>query len=466
MSRELHSLESEHGVLGAILKAAAQQDHALVDQVVEGHAAADFYFDDNAALFEVIANLHAEGVPVDPVTVAQVRPTLPSEARTLAYAAEIAMNVPSTANWRTYSRHLRERAVLRRLIDTARTVEDLATEDRPLAEIIARAQEAMADLRDLDDDAPAYRRLDEVVLKVCDQLDDGLNDRLPKFQETGLADLDKLMRGIRPKKVTVIAGLPGSGKTTLALQIAQHNAVKRGKPWLVFSLEMPEEELGARAIASLGGIDLKRLDAPKDLDEDDWQRVNAAAGQAKDAPLYICDDPAVTPSRIRSIARRAKREHGLAGIVVDYLGLIPSDAKGRTRSDEVGAISKALLRLSKELDVPVIVLSQLNRESTKRTGRAKRPQASDLRDSGEIEADASCILIVHRDMDSEEGQNGITEILMPKNRNAPPGMCHVQQQGQYGRFVNLFGYREASQEEVEIGRSTFASQFGGKGKAA
>ncbi|WP_448681385.1 replicative DNA helicase [Pseudomonas nicosulfuronedens] len=465
MSRDLHSVEAEHGVLGAIFIGAAQNDQVLVDQIMEQLTPADFYFDDNAALFQTIADLHAEGVPVDPVTVAQVRPALPSEAKTLEYAFSIHRNVPSAANWKAYSRHLRERAVLRRLIDAARTVEDLATEDRPLGEIIAKAQEAMADLRDLDDNVPAYRSLAEVVLKVVDQLDDGLNDRLPKFQDTGLADLDKLMRGIRPKKVTVIAGLPGSGKTTLALQIAQHNAVKHEKPWLVFSLEMPEEELGIRAIASLGGIDLKRLDSPKDLDEDDMNRVGLAATQAKEAPLFICDDPTVTPSRMRAIARRVKREHGLAGIVVDYLGLVPPDAKGRTRSDEVGAVSKALVRLAKELDLPVIELSQLNRESTKRTGKAKRPQASDMRDSGEIEADASCILIVHRDMDSEEGQNGITEILMPKNRNAPPGMCIVQQQGQYGRFVNLYGYREPSQEEVEMGRS-FANQYGGKGKAA
>lgn len=465
MSRDLHSLEAEHGVLGALFMGAAQSDQALVDQIVEKLTTDDFYFDDNAALFQTIADLHAEGVPVDPVTVAQVRPALPSEVKTLEYAFSIHRNVPSTANWKTYCRHLRERSTLRRQVEIGRLIESLATEDRPLAEIIAKAQEAMADLRDLDDDVPAYRRLDEVVLKVVDQLDDGLNDRLPKFQDTGLADLDKLMRGIRPKKVTVIAGLPGSGKTTLALQIAQHNAVKRGKPWLVFSLEMPEEELGIRAIASLGGIDLKRLDEPKELDGEDWQRVGLAAKQAKDAPLFICDDPTVTPSRMRAISRRVMREHGLAGIVVDYLGLVPPDSKGRTRSDEVGAVSKALVRLAKELDVPVIELSQLNRESTKRTGKAKRPQASDMRDSGEIEADASCILIVHRDMDSEEGQNGITEILMPKNRNAPPGMCIVQQQGQYGRFVNLCGYREPSQEEVEMGR-TFASQYGGKGRAA
>lgn len=214
MSRDLHSIEAEHGVLGALLIGAAQNDQALVDQIVEQLKPADFYFDDNAVLFQTIADLHAEGVPVDPVTVAQVRPTLPSEMKTLEYAFSIHRNVPSTANWKTYCRHLRERSTLRRQVEIGRLIESLATEDRPLAEIIAKAQQAMADLRDLDDDVPAYRRLDEVVLRVVDQLDDGLNDRLPKFQDTGLADLDKLMRGIRPKKVTVIAGLPGSGKTS------------------------------------------------------------------------------------------------------------------------------------------------------------------------------------------------------------------------------------------------------------
>lgn len=465
MTRELHSIEAEHGVLGAILIGAAQNDKVLVDQIVEQLTTADFYFDDNAALFQTIADLHAEGVPVDPVTIAQVRPTLPSEVKTLEYAFTIHRNVPSTANWKAYSRHMRERAVLRQLISAARTVEELATEDRPLAEIIAKAQEALADLRDLDDGTPAYRRLDQVLLKVVDHLQDDLNDRLPKLQGTGLDELDKLMRGIRPKNVTVIGGLPGGGKTTLALQIAQHNAVRRLKPWLVFSLEMPEEALGIRAIASLAGIDLKRLDEPKQMDGEDWQRLNTAAGLAKDAPLFICDDPGLKPSRMRSIARHVQREHGLDGIVVDYLSLVPPELKGRTRSEEVGTVSKALLRLARELGVPVIAISQLNRESTKRTGKAKRPQSSDLRDSGEIEADASCILIVHKDMDTDEGQNGITEILMTKNRYAQVGMCLVQQQGQYGRFVNLCGYREPSQEEVEMGRS-FASQYGGKGKAA
>lgn len=465
MSRDLYSPEAEHGVLGAILITATQGDQALVEQIVEKLTPTDFYFDDNAALFQTMTDLLAAGQPIDPVTVALERPVLPGGGKTLEYAFEIHRNVGSTANWSAYCRHLRERSTLRRQVEIGRLIESLATEDRPLAEIIAKAQEAMADLRDLDDDVPEYRRLDEVVLKVCDKLQDELNDRLPKFQDTGLADLDKLMRGIRPKNVTVIAGLPGGGKTTLALQIAQYNAVKCLKPWLVFSLEMPDEPLGIRALASLGGIDLKRLDEPKEMDDEDWARLDTAANLAKGAPLYICDDPTLSASRIRAVARRCKRDEGLAGIVVDYLTLIPADAKGRTRSEEVATTCKALLRLAKELDVPVLLISQLNRDSTKRPGKDKRPRASDLRDSGEIEADATCILIVHRDLDSEEGQNGITEILMPKNRYAQPGLCIVQQQGQYGRFVNLYGYREPSQEEVEMGRS-FASQYGGKGKAA
>ncbi|HBO6199145.1 TPA: AAA family ATPase [Pseudomonas aeruginosa] len=465
MSRELYSEEAEFGVLGAILQSALQQNQELVDEALSSVTAADFYFEDNAALFQAIKDCYEEGIPVDPVTVGVVRDVLPSGAKLIPYAGNIARNVPSVANWRTYVRHVRERAILRCLIDTAESVKASATDDRPLPEIIARAQQAMADLRDLDDEAPKYKRLDEVMLKAVDVIDDKFNGRAPQWPGTGLADLDKLVRGIRPRKLTVIAGLPGNGKTTLALQIAQYNACEAGEPWLVFSLEMPEEELGVRSIASLGGVDLKRLDDPQQLGDDDWPRITSAVAKAKGAPLFICDDPNVTASQIRSTARCVKREHGLAGIVVDYLGLIPPEAKGRTRSEEVGKTNKSLLRLAKELGVPVIELAQLNRDSTKRPG--KRPQSSDLRDSGEIEADASCILMVHRDMDSEAGQNGITEILMTKCRHAPPGMCLLQQQGMYGRFVNFAGPREMSQEEVEMGRSYFANKHGKKkGKAA
>lgn len=458
MSRELHSYEAEHAILGAIMLADLQKDAALVDQILEQVECADFYGEDNAALFQAITDLHEEGVPVDPVTLGDIRPTLPSGEITMVFASTLAQRVPSTANWKAYAKTLRARAVLRNVVAAARTIETLVTEGRPLEQVVAGAQQVLADLRDLEDDVPLYTSLHEVILNATDRLDDGRHDRLPKWPDTGLVDLDHLLRGIRPKKITVIAGLPGSGKTTLALQIAQHNAVKRREPWLVFSLEMPEEELGIRAIASLGDVNLKRLDDPKLLKDDDWARISSAAGQTEDAPLFICDDPTVTPSRIRTIARSCKREHSLAGIVIDYLGLIPADSRGRSRAEEVGAVNKALLRLAKELDVPIIVLAQLNRESTKRVGQAKRPQSSDLRDSGEIEADASCILMVHRDPDTAEGSAGVTEILMTKCRHAPVGLCRLQQQGQYGRFASLAGYRETSQEEVEMG-SRFAGRY-------
>ncbi|NWB08937.1 AAA family ATPase [Pseudomonas sp. D5002] len=456
--RDLYSLEAEQGVIGALML-----DKSLVDDIFGTVTTADFYFEDNAALFEEARACHEVGMPIDIVTVGLSRRLLPSGSTTLGYAGDIARCVPSVANWKTYARVIRERAVLRHLVAVSRAIEEGASANRPFPEIIASAQQAMADVRDLEGDEPKYRRLDEWMGDAANTVNDkhlGLISDWPSF---GLVDLDELADGIRPKKITIIGGLPGSGKTTLALQAAQHNAIRRNDPWLVFSLEMPGEELGLRAIASLGGIELQRLSKPagtRGMRDEDWNAMVGAVAQANGAPLFVVEDPVQTPSSIRAEARRCQREHGLGGIVVDYLQLVKAETKGRTRSEEVGAISKAFLRLSKELDIPVVLLSQLNRESTKRTG--KKPQSSDLRDSGEVEADASCIILVHRDMDTEEGQNGLTEMLMTKCRHARVGSCIVQQQGQYGRFVNFAG-REPSQEEVEIGRP-FSDQYKGRKK--
>lgn len=456
MSRELFSIEAEHGVLGAMML-----DPSLFDAISGKVKAADFSDIENAALFQTILDCAAAGEPIDPVTVGTFRAHLPSGDSTTAYAGEIAKNTPSTANWETYTRVVRERAVLRRLVETAAAVSDMASDDRPLAEIIASAQQAMADLRDLEDGEPDYKRLDDVLGKNIDTIDAKFNGRQPAGLSTGLADLDKLTRGLRPRTVTVIAGLPGSGKTTLGLQIAQNVAISGAGVGLVFSLEMPEEELGQRVIASLGSVDIGRLDRASDLQDADWAGITTAVAKAKDKPLFICDRPGMTPARIRSVARQIQKAHGLDVLMIDYLGLIPGETKGRSRTEEVGKISKAMLNLAKELGVPVILLSQLNRDSTKRVG--KRPVSADLRDSGEIEADAHCILMVHRDMDTEAGQNGVTEILMTKCRHAPVGSCLLQQQGQFARFVSFAGTREVDQDELEMGRS-FAGRFRSAGR--
>lgn len=459
--RDLFSDEAEHGVLGAVLHASLQGDTGLAEDILDQMTSGDFYRDDNAALFEVMLECRERTMPIDPVTVGTVRRTLPSGDSVIAYAAELASNVPSAANWKAYAKHVKEWGVIRHIIDIGGQAQAMVQEGAPTDAVIAASQQAMADLRDLDGETKPFKRLDQWMGDAADLVDEKHRGVAPKWPATGLDKLDDLAKGIRPKKVTVIAGLPGSGKTTLALQIAQHNAIKERKPWLVFSIEMPGEELGLRAIASLGGVSLQKLDNPSNMAEDDWARMGAAVAQALEAPLFVCDEPVQTPSTIRATARQCQREHGLAGIVVDYLTLVRGDRAGRSRSEEVGKISKALLQLAKEMAIPVIELAQLNRESTKRVG--KKPQSSDLRDSGEIEADASCILMVHRDMDTDEGQNGLTEILMTKCRHARVGSCIVQQEGQYGRFANFAGSLP-SDDEVEANRGSYAQRYKGGGQ--
>lgn len=450
--RELYSDEAEHALLGALML-----DGELFDSITASVTTADFHDPENAALFQVMTELHATGEPVDPVTLHNFKPVLPSGGTTIAYAAELAKNTPSTANWKAYARTVTERAVLRRLVDAADAVRDSANENRPVAEIIASAQQAMADLRDLDTGEPDYKRMDEVVARNIDIIDAKYNGSVQSGLSTGLVELDKLVRGLRKKTVSIVAGLPGSGKTTLGLQIAQHIACNGLGVGMVFSLEMPEEELANRALASLGAVDLRVLDSGK-LEDDDWPRLTSAVNKINGKPLYVSDKSGLTVARIRSICRQIQRKHGLDVVVIDYIGLIGSDGKAFNRTSELGKISTGIVNIAKELDVPVILLAQLNRDSTKRPG--KKPIASDLRDSGQIEADAHCIILVHRDMDSEEGQNGATELLMPKCRHAPVGSCIVQQQGKFARFVNFAG-REPTQEEVEIGRP-FADQYKGR----
>ncbi|TLG86916.1 replicative DNA helicase, partial [Pseudomonas edaphica] len=224
---------------------------------------------------------------------------------------------------------------------------------------------------------------------------------------------------------------------------------------LAFSMEMTKEELVTRGLASLGGINLSALDSG-DLQDDDWPKLTSAASVLMGAKLYVNDQAGMTVARIRSIARQCQRREGLSVLLIDYIQLISAESSSN-RSLEVGKISTALKNLAKELKIPVIVLAQLNRGSTNRPD--KRPRPSDIRDSGQIEQDADVVILVHRDMESEEGQNGVTELIVGKVRHARIGSCLVQQQGKYVRFVDFEG-RPPSNEEVEMGRS-FASKFRG-----
>lgn len=441
--RELYSLEAEQGVLGALML-----DQSLADRVFGLVDTADFYFDDNAALFEEAHACHEAGMPIDVVTVGISRRLLPSGRTTLAYAGEIARDVPSVANWKTYAQVVKERSVLRHLVAVSQEIQDGASANRPFPEIIASAQQKMADLRDLGfDDQQSYYRASEILPGVIDTIDSKFNKTMPAGLSTGLKDLDELVRGLRPGNMIVVGGLTGSGKTILGLQIAQHVTCNLDGVGLAFSMEMTKEELITRGLASIGSVNLSKLDSG-DLEDDDWPKLTGAVSVLNKAKLFVNDQAGMTMPRIRSIARQCQLREGLSVLLVDYVQLITAEG-GANRSLEVGKISTALKNLAKELKIPVIVLAQLNRGSTNRPD--KRPRPSDIRDSGQIEQDADVVILVHRDTESEEGQNGVTELIVGKVRHAKIGSCLVQQQGKYVRFVD-FGGKPPTTEEVEMGR--------------
>ncbi|WP_338104592.1 replicative DNA helicase [Pseudomonas typographi] len=452
--------EAEQGVLGAIMKLALEGDDGGVEDIVGQLSSGDFYHPDNAALFDAIVDCRAQGIPVDAVTLGSIQRDLPSGERVMVYAVTLTRDVPSTANAMTYARHVKDWSVLRQVINIGQQAAAQAVEGLPASSIIEAAHSTMADLRDLQGAGKAgYKRMADVIPVVLNTMDDTLNDRAPPKLSTGLVDLDKLIGHLRQKSMVVIAGRPGSGKTMLALQICQHVAVRGRGIALVVSLEMGEEELTVRAIASQGGIDLRRMEEVKCLDDDEWTRIGAASSQIKESDLFLIDTPGLTVAAIRAEARRLQRNHGLDVLMVDYVGLVASDSKAPNRAEAVGKISTALKNLAKELSVPVLVLAQLNRNPASRPD--KKPRSSDLRDSGQIEQDADLVLLVHHDPESEAGQQGVTELILDKGRQAPTGSCLVQRQGQYARFVNFAGDRMPSNEEVEMGR-TFASKFKGK----
>lgn len=452
MSRELFSDEAEYGVLGAVM---LKPD--LADEIFSKVSVADFHDLENAALYQIMIDCHEVGTPIDVVTLHDHRQTLPSGKPTIVHAGEISMGVPSAANWKVYARVVRERAVLRQVVDAARVINDTANEERPLSEVIALCQQVTADLRDLDnDDRQDYYKASNILTGVIGTIDAKFNKTMPRGLSTGLKDLDELVRGLRPGNMIVIAGLTGSGKTILGLQIAQHVTCKLDGVGLAFSMEMTKEELITRGIASIGSVNLSALDSG-DLSDDDWPKITHGVSVLNEAKLFVNDQAGMTVARIRSIARQCQRKEGLSILLVDYLQLIATESNSN-RALEVGKISTALKNLAKELKIPVVVLAQLNRGSTNRPD--KRPRPSDIRDSGQIEQDADVVILVHCDKDTEEGQNGVTELIVGKVRHARVGSCLVQQQGKYVRFVDFEG-RTPSNEDVEMGRS-FASKFKGR----
>lgn len=445
-----HSIEAEQSVLGALML-----DHRTWDQVADRIVVDDFYRGDHRAIFESILKLISRNQPFDVLTIAEALKsdnklgTLPSGE---AYLYELAQNTPSAANIVAYADIVRERSVLRQLIAVGTDVTNsvFRPDGRDSQELLDHAERLVYKISEHQQRGAGPIGVAELLKKATDRLDHLYQTKGSiTGVSTGFTDFDHMTSGLQAGDMVVIAGRPSMGKTSFAMNIAEFAALKQEKPVMVFSLEMPAEQLALRMISSLGRIDQHKVRTGQ-LSDSDWPRVTSAVSMLSESKLYVDDTPGLTPLELRTRARRVARKHnGLSLIVIDYLQLMTSAGAKENRTNEISEISRALKGIAKEFNVPVIALSQLNRGLEQRTD--KRPVMSDLRESGAIEQDADVIAFIYRDeVYHEDSPNkGTAEIIIRKQRNGPIGDFRLTFLGQYTRFEN-YASNAASDEYGDL----------------
>jgi replicative DNA helicase len=410
-----NSIEAEQSLIGGLML-----DAQAWDKIADVVVAEDFYRKDHQLAFAAIANLIEAGSPCDVVTVSEYldkRGELEA-AGGLEYLATLANETPGAANARAYARILRDRAVERALIHVGNQITGsaFATDGRSATELVDEAERLVFEIAERG----ARGRVGFRSLKQI----------LPDATE-----FDKLTAGLQAGDLVIVAGRPSMGKTTLAVNIAENAAIGSKVPTAIYSMEMPAQQLAFRMISSLGRVDQSHLRTGRFPDED-WSRINTAVQLMSDAPLFIDDTPGMSPTEIRARARRLQREHGLGLIVVDYLQLMQVPGNKENRATEISEISRSLKGLAKELELPIIALSQLNRSVEQRTD--KRPVMSDLRESGAIEQDADMIIFIYREevYNQDTPRRGIADISIAKQRNGPIGDFPLTFVGRYTKFEN------------------------------
>jgi replicative DNA helicase len=432
-----HSVEAEQAVLGGLML-----DNEAWLQVAEHINENDFYRNDHRLIFRAIAGLSAAGKPSDVVTVAEALEAGGDLERVggLAYVAALAENTPSAANISAYADIVRGRSILRQLIRAGANISGVAfnPEGRTSDELLDEAERIVFQIAEQNNRGRAgYRSIKELVAGALDRIDELFTKQNPiTGVPTGWKDFDELTSGLQPSDLIVIAGRPSMGKTSMVLNIVEHAAIKDRLTVAVFSMEMPGEQLAMRLMSSLGHIDQHRIRTGK-LNDDDWPRLTSSVQMLSDTKMFVDDTPALTPGELRARCRRIAREHGLDLVVIDYLQLMQVNGTKENRATEISEISRSMKALAKELHVPVIALSQLNRSLESRND--KRPVMSDLRESGAIEQDADVIVFIYRDevYNQDSDQKGIAEIIIAKQRNGPIGTVKLAFRGQFTRFDNL-----------------------------
>ena len=432
-----HSIEAEQSVLGGLLLSADAWD-----AVAEAVADSDFYRPDHRLIFRQIAKLAEAAEPVDVITVAdklEARGELAS-AGGLPYLAELAQNTPSASNIRAYAQVVSERASLRKLIEAAQEIAEsgFSPEGRTPDELIDEAERRIMQISEQGPKAGGPQGVNPLLETAIGRIETLFNsDGDITGLTTGFTDLDGMTSGLQPSDLVIVAGRPSMGKTSFAMNLVENAVLSQEKPILGFSMEMPADSLIIRMLSSVGRIDQTRIRNGK-LEQEDWPKLSTAVNKLKDVPLFIDDTAALTPTEIRSRARRMAREHGPLGmIMVDYLQLMQIAGSSEGRTAEISEIPRSLKAIAKEFQCPMVALSQLNRSLEQRPN--KRPVNSDLRESGAIEQDADVIMFIYRDevYNEESPDKGVAEIIIGKQRNGPIGICRLAFIGQYTRFENL-----------------------------
>lgn len=437
-----HSIEAEQSVLGGLML-----DNERWDDVAERVVSEDFYTRQHRHIFTEMHRLQEMGKPIDLITLAE---SLEQQGQLdivggFAYLAELSKNTPSAANISAYADIVRERAVVREMIAVANEIANAGFDPQ------GRSSEDLLDLAEsrVFKIAESRASKDEGPKNIADVLEATVARIELLFQQphdgvtgvnTGYDDLNKKTAGLQPSDLIIVAARPSMGKTTFAMNLVENAAMLQDKPVLIFSLEMPSEQIMMRSLASLSRVDQTRIRTGQ-LDDEDWARISGTMGiLLEKRNIYIDDSSGLTPTEVRSRARRIAREHGGIGLImIDYLQLMRVPSLSDNRTLEIAEISRSLKALAKELQVPVVALSQLNRSLEQRAD--KRPVNSDLRESGSIEQDADLIMFIYRDEVYHENSDlkGIAEIIIGKQRNGPIGTVRLTFNGQWSRFDNYAG---------------------------
>jgi replicative DNA helicase len=428
-------LAAEQSVLGGMLLS----KDAIAD-VVEVVRSTDFYRPAHQTIFDVVVDLYGKGEPADPITVSAelTRTGDLSRVGGAPYLHTLLSSVPTAANAGYYARIVAEQAILRRLVEAGTRIVQLgySTGLGDVDDVVDRAQQAVYDVTEKRT-SEDYALLEDLMQPTMDELEAiGSRGGSMTGVPTGFADLDQLTNGLHPGQLVIIAARPGLGKSTMGLDVARSCSVKNGMASVIFSLEMTKTEITMRLLSAEARVPLHHMRAGT-MTDDDWARLARRMGEVADAPLFIDDSPNLTMMEIRAKARRLKQRHNLKLVVVDYLQLMQGNKKAESRQQEVSELSRSLKLLAKELDCPVIAMSQLNRGPEQR--QDKKPMLSDLRESGSIEQDADMVVLLHREdaYEKESPRAGEADFIVAKHRNGPTATITVAFQGHYSRFVDM-----------------------------